>query len=239
MKQLLWRFFMPDDATGSSTPTPSETTPTPGIPDGDVDLLNLSKFLLTVWEANPLIILIWIKIGEAANLVQAFEQYLNQRMKASGNRATITQNLENLQAEIDENEEFVKGYIIGKYGPKNASSHYNTFGMMHKNDGWGLPDDQDERSKGLELLIAALAAEGFGGNEYGTLYWTNVKAHYDDNLAASKTADATISASAGNKNAYRVQIVEWLVALRFVLRGNYPKTYQSVWRQWGFIKQDY
>ena len=237
MKRLIWKFLMPDEATGGAPA--NEATPTPGIPQGDVDLLAVAKTVLETWLANPLITLLWINTAQAAALVQAYADYLKQRMDASGSRATQTQKLENLDAEIDKNEEFVKGYLIGKYGPKDASSHYTTFGMIHRNDGWGLPDDKQERSLGMGKLIDGLALEGLNDQPFGKLYWIDVKARYDDSLQAATSEDGKVSENAGNKNIYKLQIVEFMVALRFVLRGNYPKTYQSIWRKWGWQKEDY
>lgn len=226
------RLFSPDANTGGSSATP-------GIPAGDVDFLSVAKTVATAWAAAPAITLAWISPPQVADLIANYQNFLLTRLNERGSRAIHTQKLKNMDVEIDKTEEEVKAYIAADFGKDNATAYYNDFGMINEASSWGLPRDKTERSIALAKMIDGIVTHGFSAKKYGQLYWTNMKAAYDDSLTAANSIDGIISENVGEKNVYRLQINEWMVALRFVLRGNYPKTYQQVYRQYGWQKEDY
>ena len=231
MWKLIKKLFFPDGNNNSGSES--------GIPRADLDFLNVAKGVVTKWLASPEITLVWMKAGDFKTLVTNYETYLKAKINAASTRPEQSNILKNLNKEIDEKEEEVKGYCIGKWGPKNASSYYPQFGMVHDNHSWNLPRDNNDKSEALDVMISGIATHGFGANTYGTAYWTDIKARFDDALTSSTSIDSNVSANVGQKNIYKKQVNKVEASLRYVLRGNYPDEYQQVYRTWGWQKEDY
>lgn len=104
---------------------------------------------------------------------------------------------------------------------------------------WDLPTDHSERNQKLSMMGEAITANGFSAKTYGTAFWTATKTAYNDALTGANNTDGSVSAAVGTKNQQKAQINKVMVALRYVLRGNYPDTYAEVYRDWGWQKEDY
>lgn len=206
------------------------------IPSGDVDFLAVAKTVLDSWAANTMITLVWTNQAEFAEKVVSYESTLTNRLTTGANRPIETQTMNNLDTEIDNAVEEVKIYISEKYGRKNAQAHYNQFGIEHHGYSWSLSADRQERKQKLMMMVAAIASNGFGTKPFGTAFWTAKSAAYDIALTNATSIDQQVSGDVGEKNMLKISLKNTMIALRYVLRGNYPDTYPEVYRQWGWIK---
>lgn len=237
------KFLAPDTTTGTGsstiTGTPATHVRTPTLPSKDEDVLTTSERVSTVWSATAGITLIWMTSGNFATLVSDYGIELGLRQSVGGSRSPLTDSFDIVNEKIDDAIPFVKGYIAGKYGANHAPHHYAPFGIIHRHHGWEFPTDHDERKTALNLMVAAIAAEGFGANDFGTAFWTQVRTDFNALLTSTSTTDESISAEVSKKNQLKTQIKRVLQALVYVLHGNYPDTYYSTLRTWGIIKQDF
>src|SRR5437764_2037663 len=96
--------FAPDPPpAGGDTSTPaSPVSHKPGIPKGDVDFMTVSASVNTTWAANPLIKLIWMLQADYATLVTSYSNTLTGRLTTGAGRPVQTNNLENLDTQIDD-----------------------------------------------------------------------------------------------------------------------------------------
>lgn len=121
----------------------------------------------------------------------------------------------------------------------NAQPQFARFGLVRENTTWCISKDRNNRKAAFELMIAAIAAEGFGAEEYGTAFWTALQTDYNAALAAASTTTGDVSEKVATKNQQKLAIKKVLTNLLFVLRGNYPDTYKEMYRKWGWKKESY
>jgi hypothetical protein len=172
-------------------------------------------------------------------MVTAYETNYSSRLSDGSQRPAITQTLEQMDKQLDDAVKEVKVYIQKKFKKANAEAQYARYGIIHSNASYNLPNDRDNRKTNLDLMIAAIAADGFGAEEFGTTFWTTMKTNYALALTNAGSTDSNVSKGASGKNEQKKNITNVMNALRLVLRGNYPDTYTSVYRQWGWQKEDY
>lgn len=225
-------------ASGGAT-TPTKKSKKDYTPNADADFLTVSKKVNETWLANPAITLIWIKQPAFAAMVADYDTQLGTRLSDGSFRPGYTQTRKQIDQQMDDAVTEVKVYIEKKYKKANAVAQYARYGIVHSSDGYQLPKDKDNRLLSLPLMIAAIAADGFGAEEYGTAFWTNIKASYETAVQNAGNTDGAVSKAVGNKNLQKKNISKVMSALRYVLRGNYPDTYKAVYREWGWQKEDY
>lgn len=132
----------------------------------------------------------------------------------------------------------VQAYLRKKF-KKNDKANYGRYGIVKENKTYQFPKDRDERKESLLLMKEAIAIDGFGDEEYGTLFWTTMISDYNKAFNSAKTIDGGKSTNVGSKNVSKDAIRKVLVSLRHVIVGNYPDTYTEEVRAWGWQKEDY
>jgi hypothetical protein len=226
-----------------TTPTPVVLKPKPvkktNVPKVDLDFGNLSNAVSAKWATSPWLTLQWITATEFATKTANYYSTLGTRIKKGGARPQVTKSLQVVEKKIDEGVLNVKNYIIEKYKKDAAKSYYASFGIVTIGNGFALPKDQDGRSKALELLVEAVAENGFGDKQYGTKFWEAIQTEYDTLLETASATDSSISSNVGDKNVLKKEIKKALNSIIAVIRGNYPDTYKTELRNWGFQKEKY
>lgn len=230
--------YAPEVATGNGAPVKT-VNKTDAIPASDVDFMDVAKAVGVSWAANPAITLVWKNAPDFNNGVVAYVTALNSRQTAGSQRPAQTQTLRQLDKTIDDAVIEVKVYIKKKYKKANAPAQFARFGIVKENTAYVLSRDRNNRNNSFGLMIASIRADGFESEEYGTEFWTTMKADYAAalNLASNTTGD--ISGKVATKNQQKQAIKKVLAALLLVLRGNYPETYPEIYRLWGWKKESY
>jgi hypothetical protein len=209
------------------------------VPTADIDFGNLGNTVSKNWNASPWLTIKWITAAEFATTTTTYYSTLDTRMKTGGSRPQVTKAIKVVEKKIDEGVLNVKNYIVEKYKKDNAKSYYAAFGIIQRGKGFSLPKDQDGRSKALELLVEAIDKNGFTDKQYGSTFWAGIQKEYDALLEDASTTDSTISNKVGDKNALKKEIKKALNSIIQIIRGNYPDTYKTELRNWGFQKEKY
>ncbi len=226
----------PTDVNPEEKKNPSKVS---NIPDSDTDLKNVSKLVCTAWGLHPLLILIWITQPDFVIIVDNFDTTLTERKSTGSTRPEVSHKLAELDMTINTDVENIKIYLAEKYTKKNAPSYYAAFGIVKTGKVFKLPKDRDERKDALDLMLPAITLHGFDSKPFGLAYWTNVKTQYDALLAQATSIDGTVSIKVGDKNVLKIQIKKVLNAIINLIKANYPDTYKSELRNWGFQKEKY
>jgi hypothetical protein len=209
------------------------------IPFADADLSDLAINVDKSWLANPPITLIWLTRADFNIAVTTFSNLLIDFMRTSASRPEITMKLKLLDKEINRRLERIKTYLAAKYSDGDVAMYYAAFGMINYKSRYILPNDRDDRLEALKNLIKSITTHGFQDKEFGLAYWTGIHDNYETLWAKAKAIDGKISKLSGQKNKLKTEIKTALNALINVLKANYPKTYKSVLRSWGFQKEKY
>ncbi len=223
----------------NTTPTTAKVKKTATIPTADVDFGNVSKDVSDKWTATPSIVLNWITATDFATNVSNYNRVLIDRKQAGRARPQKTKALELIEAQMNDSVAYVKSYILDKYKKDVAPSYYPAFGLVFRNKTYALPKDQNGRLEALNAMITAIDANGFGAKEFGTTFWTTLKTDYEVLLTQAKATDTTVTEKVGDKNALKTSIKKVLNALIGQIKSNYPDTYKTELRTWGFHKEKY
>lgn len=236
---MLQKQLHPDAVDAGAPPAKASKKSKSITPRKDADFLTVSKDVSAAWLANPTITLLWKTQAEFAAMFTAYETAFGSRLSDGGNRPSITNTLKNLDKQIDTAIKEVKIYIQRKFKKDNAIPEYARYGIVHVNKKYQFPLDRDQRKNSFPLMLAAIAADGFDAEEYGTAFWETMKTDYTKALDKANATDGNVSTNVATKNEQKAAITKVMDSLRLVLKGNYPDTYAAVYRDWGWQKEDY
>jgi hypothetical protein len=240
MKQLKKVASKSSETTdASSTPiTPKKVNKKGKLPKKDNDFGTLSKAVNKKWKTMPAITLLYITQAEFEGKVNLFDSTLGNRQTTGGKRSPLTQQLKNKDALIRKGISGIKTYLKDKY-EGDAISYYSLFGIEKIGKNYELPTDKDKRKDVLDIIITAIASEGFGNEKYGTAFWTLMKTDYTKLLKDANDNDSSVSSDVGKKTVLKDEIEEVLNSIIYLIKGNYPKTWEAELRNWGFLKEHY
>jgi hypothetical protein len=209
------------------------------VPVADINFGSVAKIVSENWTKNSWLTLRWLTPEEFATTTTGFVATLTTRNQTGSARPQITQSLKSLDQKIDGALSYVKGYITDKYKKEAAKSYYASFGMVHKQDAYNIPTDQNGRLEALGLMIEAIAGNDFGDREYGTTFWKSIRDEYKTLLGNANVTDSKVSSKVGDKNMLKKDIKKGLNAIVKAIQANYPDTYKTELRNWGFQKEKY
>jgi hypothetical protein len=232
------RFFA-DDATGGGATPPAKTKTTGSLPASDVDFMDVSKDVAASWVVNPAITLLWKQSSDFEKEVQDYAASLGSRLSTGSVRPGQTLTLKQLDDKVNEGVTEVKVYIEKKYKKANAQPQFARFGIVKDQTTYRFSKDRNNRKAAFELMIAAIAEDGFGAEEYGTAFWTALQSGYTAALTAASTTTGDVSEKVATKNQQKLAIKKVLTSLLLILKGNYPDTYKEMYRKWGWKKESY
>lgn len=209
------------------------------IPSSDIDLVSLAHNVADVWAEKELKLL-WLDIDSFNTTINNFDNSLDEKTNVNARRNPITARIRELTEIIDKKTEQIKYYLAEKYdGRRNAIAHYAKFGIYKQRSSYKLPRDQEARVKALKQLLDSLISEGFGDKTFGTAFWTEIYNEYKTLVESVTDTISSVSGHVGIKKELRAELKKGLNALIHLIKANYPNTYQSELRVWGFQKEKY
>jgi hypothetical protein len=220
-------FDVTSPISGNEKPKPVRAQ---NVPDADIDFGNLGKKVSAKWATTT---------AEFDAKTKQYSATLDARLKKGGTRPQVTKALKIVEKKIDDALPNVKGYLLEKYGKDASKSYYAAFGIVLTRTTYTFPKDQGGRSKALELLITAIDKNGFSDKQYGTAFWKAIQTEYDSLLDNATDTDGEVSNKVGDKNVLKKDIKKALNALINIIKGNYPDTFKTELRTWGFQKEKY
>lgn len=219
--------------------TDHKVNKTATIPAKDADFCNVVKSISNKWNDTEWFSVRWTTSTEFAAKVSSYETILYDRLQTGSSRPQLTKGLKVLEKKTDDSLTYVKGYILEKYKRENAKSYYRAFGIELLNKTYAFPKDQNARLNALDLMVNAIADNGFADKDYGTIFWTNLKTDYENLLTLANEKDSLVSEKVSIKRMLRKDLEKTLNAIIYILKGHYPDTFKSELRNWGFQKEKY
>ena len=237
-------FLSPDPVNSGSAAQPADVSDThtrhlTNVPAKDSALSGVGSNANMEWKSNPDFKLVWVTQAAFEKDVIDFTDILEQRRVAGSNLSPTTNELENLDNQIDDAIPFVKSYINNKYGPKDGPSHFAEFGLVHTHHHFDFPTDRQGRKGSIKMMADAIAKEGFDKNTYGSVFWNEMLTKYDDFLKKSSDTSGDVSEHVSELVQLRTKIRKVLHSLLLLIEANYPDTMDQVRRKWGFQKEKY
>lgn len=208
------------------------------VPEPQFDLQTTAQSVLEKWKNTPQITLNWVKVADFEVLITKFNTLLGEKTSVGSKRATQTHTLGELDKQIDKAVEQIKIAVFAKFGKEKGKAYFSEFGIgkQGKNPSYKLPGDRNQRLNVLSLLAKAVAEHQIETPDFKADFFQSILGDYQGAFNATQSTDSSIATSVGNKNEVKKQIKEVLQSLVLVIRANYPKTYASELRGWGFQK---
>ncbi len=207
-------------------------------PTNDGDLLAVLTSQLLHWDENRFRVE-WMTKERLQAITDAFTEQLNSRNRTGASRGAISKELTNLDDVIDESIEFVKNRLAERLHSKSeAVARYREFGIV-KDKSYKLPQSREHRATALQMLIEALGVYQFGDTDFGVSYWTDIHTRYTALVAQARHTDGTVSGKVADLKGLRAESRKFLTSFTYIIRGNFPDTWQQKLREFGFQKEKY
>ena len=207
-------------------------------PTNDHDLMAVIKSLLSKWDENEIKI-IWMSKMRLNEKYDYFVDLLYNRTTVGATRGSITGDLKILGKEIDVSIEYVKGRLAERLGSKKkAIECYREIGVV-KEQSYKLPRSKEMRANSFDVLINGLKTYQLEDITYGVDYWTDIRNRYVNLLGLARNTDGSVSFKVGTLNEERKELKQFFNSFILIIRANYPNTWQSVLRDYGFQKEKY
>ena len=211
----------------------------PNLPSKEADIITVAKDVSISWGKYPDFRLIWITRAKFAASIGVFEDSFRGRSEMKGVRSEVSNELSKLNSEINQRVGVVKGYLIERYGKKEALVYYPQFGIVKVGSTYQLPRDNDRRRLALEQMLSGINSNELNDKTYGKAYWAGMKNRFEQLFAKSRSTDTESKDHVSNKAEHRIIIRKVLNSLIALLKANYPDTYKDELRKWGFQKEKY
>lgn len=230
--------FFPDAPTGGGNNTPKKSTKKNITPRAETDLLTVATSVNDNWKLNPTITVAYTTQPQFETSVGQYKTWLTSTRTSGGAVSSLAATLGISDDSIDVAVDEVKVYIRKKF-KKNDKANYGRYGIVKYGNTYKFPVDHDERKLAIDLMIGAIAADGFGAEEYGTAFWTGVKTSYTTAYSATNTNVENRSKTKGSKDDAKAMVLKVLRSLRLIIEGNNPDNFEEILRSWGWLKEKY
>jgi len=206
------------------------------MPTKEADLKITSEKALAKWKTKPTLTLEWTKVSDYEATVNKYGTMVAATLSAKGLKKSLNNDLKAVIKQIKVGEKEVRVYIRKKFKKANDKAQYGRYGILKLNNGYTLPRDQDSLYLALPLMLAAVKVDGFEKEEYGEVFWTSVIAEYKaimdkiNELGSGNTVDVAAKAQ------LRKLVEKHLKSFIYLVRSNYPDTWEAELRAWGFEK---
>lgn len=208
------------------------------VPQADMDLRDVAMKVSAAWKSTALT-LAYTTPDAFEQTVVDFAVMIDERMNLDASRRPLTGELTEMDAAINNHLSNVKAYIAEQFGKDRAQDYYPEFGILKIGKTYQLPIDRNERLTSLERLVSALTKYSLVNQRYGVNFWKEVQARYSQLLYQAGSTDSRRSARVKDKNELKRDLKKTLQSLVLLVQANYPDTWKSVLRQWGFQKEKY
>lgn len=227
-----------DQTTNQTQQSPKTKKRVRKLPESDINLADVARQVAQIWQ-NKNLNLQWITAADFKTLVDDFSAQLQVRMQEGTLRPQITARLKELDKTINKHLSYVKNYLIEEVGKNNAPAYYAQLGIERIGSVYKLPTDRNNRQSALQMLIKGIAERGYGDRTYGTAFWQVILDEYTKLMNQAVEMDSAISDKVNIKNQTKDQVKKVLNALIYLIRANYPDSFNAELRIWGFHKEKY
>ena len=225
--------------------TPATPTPTPGghpvgaTPERDQAQAAMWSALAGTWKANPQITLVYTTQAEFETAATAQAAKLLARQQAGAPRPLLSNRLNAIRDTFVAALPYLKADLLRIFKKEGVEAAYATFGLVHRDGVWQFPKERLLARDQYDVLVAAQAAQGLTGGEFGADVLAPLAKEFRDKYELLVKLDQTTSDKVGAKNLGKPYLKKATKSLRRVLEGNYPDTYAQVARAWGIQKEKF
>jgi len=213
--------------------------PTRNVPRPDIVLGHICHMVGQQWLKSKWLTVQWLSVDEFVKSAALYNALLTDKTVQGSGRPQITGHLRRLDKKINSSIEYIKGYLVDKYSKTGAPAYYAAFGIIRQGNAFIIPKHRHLRQESLAQMLKGIAQEGFTKNTYGQNFWADIKQKFDSYFVQATQMDSGVSEKTGNKNVLKKVLTKGLSAIVLGVKCNYPDTWKTELRNWGFQKEKY
>ncbi|MBC7449492.1 MAG: hypothetical protein H7330_15685 [Hymenobacteraceae bacterium] len=234
----------PDSPFDGAPPDERPINPKKLIPQSDASLFDVGSGVEARWTAVPALTLLWLTRAAYSTALADFGTNLTEKRRVAAERSPGVERLVELDDVAEDALPFLRGYIDEEAGSKTkGKAQYTAHGLEQKGKRYRWAIDRNERVKGVQMLLAKLgtgaSALPYANRKYGAAFWQAWLAEYKPLVEKSGADAGTVSHKVSRKDEAKKTVRKALQAIIFLLKANYPDTFEAELRQWGFRKESY
>ena len=209
------------------------------LPNDQVNLAARAQTIASNWNnMYPNVVFDFLSRQDFAQLASNYETSVNAKRLLLTQRKDITNTLKELSSEGKKHAGALKKYISLRHEGTHKQTAMSLYGLVsiNKTNLYSLPQDRDKSLAALGVLVAKLseADNPIAAEKYGLTYWQEYQTKLKDNWTKAQNIDSQLAGLTNTINALQGSLKEKIVGIRFALRAGNPKTYRTIWREWGF-----
>jgi len=209
----------------------------PLINNSEAGLLDQSKSVLPSWKNDDKVILPYITVEEFEADIEQLDLALNSSTKAKAKRSPNSGLLTLLNAKIDEHISYVKHRLELEVGKKLVKQNYPSLGVEHIRQSYKIPFKTPQRRVALTMLGNTLKTYNWTDQYCTVEFWQGLIDEFNS-LTVDSVDDVKVASSfTGDKTMLKNKVRKVLKSIATILTGQYPDTYESVLRSWGFLRE--
>ena len=230
--------------SGAAAPDERPVNPKLLLPRADQTLFDVGAAVKAHWATVPALTLLWLTPAAYSTALADFGTNLTDKRRVAAERSPNVQRLIELDDVADDALPFLKGYINEEAGSKEqGKAAYTSHGMIRRGKNIEWANDRQERVTGVQMLLAKLGtgptALPYATRKYGSAFWQTWLAEYKPLVEKSGGDAGTVSHKVSKKDEAKKTVRKALQAIIFLLKANYPDTFEAELRAWGFRKENY
>lgn len=208
------------------------------MPTRMAELLAVATRVYESWDETKLPLL-WCTRTEFKGYIDEMAKQLASGKSAGATRRQITKELRDTNARINAAAGDLKRLLFIKY-----KSDYKVYmadaGIKTVGKNYSFPKNQQERILALDMACSFVERNpALTTPELNLTHWQEMRADYIAHVNSAVNKDSSVTESSIKKSKYKENIVKTLNSIIWLIRANYPDSYQQEIRRWGFHKEKY
>ncbi len=201
------------------------------------ELLQQGRTVMDSWEKDEKVIIPYANIASGRADLDLLEQLLYGTKKVQVKRSPNSGLLIALNEKIDKHIRYPKLRMELQVGKLLVKDHFPSLGLEHKNKSFRIPPKSGARIIALTTLIATINKYEWTDMFCTAQFWQEMLDEYIS-LTTETTGGAQEESSfTADKGIVIERIRKVLRSIATILTGQYPDTYESVLRSWGFLRE--
>lgn len=214
------------------------------IPSDQVNVASVALFVAINWRDKAEFANVQLSQTTAANFVllaQRLSDNISKKRNLMGNYSQHTQQVGALSAEINQNGKVLKDYLFEQF-KKQAVTHYTSFGFIHRNNGYRLPNDHDNIAQALRTICDKINSVPYSflqNKTYGQLYWENMRDKFQTDWNASRQQATELATLTQLISDDLVAVKKILTLLRRRIKDDFAPNHEAAYRSIGLLKESF
>jgi hypothetical protein len=173
-------------------------------------------------------------------LVENMKAASEEKSENKSSRSPIGLSLQDLNNEINQSTENLKGAIVHKVGRAQAPYHFGKYAIEKISKNYKLPFAREKRLIALDKLINELAKGELQTEEFGVEYWTEKRDMFRSLMDDTGKKVGTISLKVSAISEYKKKMYDAFNIMIYLIKANTRKEdVQATLRDWGFQRERY